>query len=161
MTIDFPQRIVNDARPGALLKSPLPLRPTSPRRSTLIRDPDYLAMVRQCPCLKCGLDGFSQAAHVRMNGRCHGQAIGAKPGDARALPLCADCHLYDADAQHKVGELAFWNDLGINPLIVCDRLYAKRGDVPAMRAVIYCAIAERESLAQDDGIKSVTRRGTP
>ena len=45
--------------------------------------------------------------------------------------------------QHHVGELQFWHDVGIDPLNVCERLYAKRGDLAAMRAAIFKAIAER------------------
>ncbi len=37
----------------------------------------------------------------------------------------------------------FWAELGINPLIVCEQLYAQRGDLVAMRAVIFNAIAQR------------------
>lgn len=43
-------------------------------------------------------------------------------------------------AQHNI---AFWHELGIDPLPICERLYAQRGDLVAMRAVILVAIAER------------------
>jgi hypothetical protein len=38
--------------------------------------------------------------------------------------------------------------VGINPFLAAKRLYAKRGDLVAMRAVVYHTIAERESRQQ-------------
>jgi hypothetical protein len=35
------------------------------------------------------------------------------------------------------------NRIGMNPLMVCERLYKQRGDLVAMRAVVMTAIAER------------------
>ncbi|WP_256470504.1 hypothetical protein [Bradyrhizobium sp. 45] len=37
----------------------------------------------------------------------------------------------------------FWAQLDINPLLVAQRLYAQRGNLVAMRAVVLVAIAER------------------
>lgn len=51
-------------------------------------------------------------------------------------------------AQHSRGERMFWAELGINPLLVAQRLYAQRGDLVAMRAVILVAIAERKSITE-------------
>lgn len=68
-----------------------------------------------------------------------------KPADRWALPLCADDHRLARGAQHKRGEEAFWRELGINPLLVCERLYAQSDDLVAMRAVIFVAIAERSA----------------
>ncbi|ULK98897.1 hypothetical protein [Bradyrhizobium sp. I71] len=68
-----------------------------------------------------------------------------KPDDAFAVPLCAGCHRLDRDAQHSRGERMFWAEIGINPLLVAQRLYAQRGDLVAMRAVVLVAIAERSN----------------
>lgn len=46
-------------------------------------------------------------------------------------------------AQHRRGEAEFWQSLGINPCLVAERLYRQRGDLVAMRAVIFVTIAER------------------
>lgn len=142
MTIDRPQRIVRATAPGALLKRLA--SPAQPRKQDSALDPDYLALVRQCPCLKCGMEP-AEAAHVRMSAGSLGKfnAMGKKPSDAHALPLCSGCHRNDPDSQHRIGEVAFWNGLGLNPLLVADRLYAQRGDLVAMRAVIFITIAER------------------
>jgi hypothetical protein len=148
----FPQRLANDAQPGELSKRPHGIVRIKAIESG--RDGDYLAMVRECPCIKCGLDGFSEAAHVRMNSAAFGkrQAKGKKPPDRFSVPLCTGCHTRDPDSQHKVGEAQFWHALGINPLIACEKLFAKRGDIPAMRAVIFNAMADRE-VAEQHGVR--------
>lgn len=143
MTAPYPRRITHHAPPGSLLKrfaAPAP----RPRAIEGERDPDYLALVRQCPCLKCGMEP-SEAAHVRFASAAFGKAsgLGKKPKDSEAVSLCAGCHRLDRDAQHARGERMFWAELGINPLIVAERLYAQRGDLVAMRAVILSTIAQR------------------
>lgn len=143
MIRDLPQRIARIAPPGALLKDvfdlTLRLRPAQNDD-----DPNYLAAIRQLPCLKCGMEP-SESAHLRMQSGAHGKrsAMGKKPAERHALPLCADCHRLDREAQHKIGERAFWGNLGLNPFLIADRLYAQRGDLVAMRAVILNAIADR------------------
>src|SRR5437868_1266902 len=101
MTFDRPQRIAIPSAPGALLKRFD--APPRPRRMESEQDPEYLARVRQCPCLKCGVEP-AEAAHVRMSAGSLGKfnALGKKPSDAHALPLCAGCHRNDADSQHRI-----------------------------------------------------------
>jgi hypothetical protein len=108
-------------------------------------DPAYLAQVRDCPCLYCGVDPCGEAAHVRLASAAFGKASGMqkKPEDRWALPLCRDDHLNARHAQHKRNEAEFWQALGINPLLVATRLYAQRGDLVAMRAVAIHTISER------------------
>ncbi len=149
MDSDHPQRIKAPEPPGVLLKRAFTIT-RKLKLLTMAHDPAYLAMVRQCPCLRCGLDPSAEAAHVRMSSGARGKAGGMrkKPDDKYSLPLCSACHIRDADSQHKVGELIFWHRVGLHPLEVCDRLYAQRGDIVAMRAVIFGAIGERESISQ-------------
>jgi hypothetical protein len=147
MILPRPQRLSHHAPPGSLLKrfdAPTPRIDARVKTGHAERDPDYLSMVRQCPCLKCGMEP-SEAAHVRYACASFGKASGLakKPDDRFALPLCSGCHRLDRDAQHNRGEKLFWIQLGINPLITCGKLYAQRGDMVAMRAVIFSAIAER------------------
>lgn len=138
-----PQRITPPAAPGVLLKRFEP----APRiiRAEPADDPDYLQNVRDCPCLYCGHDPCGEAAHVRLASAAFGKSSGMqkRPEDRWALPLCRDDHLNARHAQHKRSEDAFWQSLGINPLLVAQRLYAQRGDLVAMRAVIFVAISER------------------
>ena len=121
MPIDHPRRITPPSPPGALLKRASESQPRIASSSAGRDDPDYLAMVRQCPCLKCGMEP-SEAAHVRMSSAAYGKASGA---------------------QHNRGECEFWHSLGINPLLTADKLYAQRGDQVAMFAVIFTTIAQR------------------
>lgn len=144
MTLPRPQRISHPEPPGSLLK-----RITVPAQRRVDAepkggDPAYLAQVRQLPCLKCGMEP-SEAAHVRFASAAFGKASGMqkKPDDAHAVPLCAGCHRLDKGHQHSGSERLFWAQLGINPLLVAQRLYAQRGDLVAMRAVVMVAIAER------------------
>jgi hypothetical protein len=143
MTLPRPQRLTPPSPLGSLLKrTGVPTRSRIPSEE---RNPDYLALVRQCPCLRCGQDPAGVAAHLRLNSGLHNkrQALGRKPADSWVTPLCTGCHTNDADAQHRVGELVFWDRIGINPFLACERLHARRGDLVAMRAVVFSIIAER------------------
>jgi hypothetical protein len=142
MNANFPRRIVHPGPPGHLLK-----RVSQPRarvEEVAGRDLPYLALVRQLPCLKCGMEP-SEAAHVRFASAAFGKAsgLGKKPPENFTVPLCAGCHRLDRDAQHNRGEREFWDAIGINPLLTAQKLYARRGDLVAMRAVVMVAIAER------------------
>lgn len=143
MPVEFPRRIAAACPPGSLLKRHS-VQPRNVVSEATGRDVSYLAMVRQCPCLKCGMEP-SEAAHVRMASAAFGKTsgLGKKPEDRFALPLCAYCHRLARDAQHQRSELSFWGELGINPMLTAQRLYAQRGDLVAMRAVCMVAIAER------------------
>jgi hypothetical protein len=149
-----PQRLTPPAAPGSLLKRLVSLSTRTRLKEVTDRDPVYLAMVRQCPCLDCGMDPSGTAAHVRMQSGAHNKHGGMqkKPADRWALPLCEGCHTGASDSQHRVGEREYWARVGLNPLLVCAKLYAARGDVVRMRAVVFAAVAERESLSQICGI---------
>lgn len=105
----------------------------------------YLKLIRQLPCLKCGMEPAGEAAHVRLNSAAFNkrQAMAKKPEPRWCVPLCSGCHWRDRDALHRTGEYLFWHQIGLNPLLVCERLYAARGDVVRMRAIALAAIAER------------------
>jgi len=145
MTLLRPQRITPPAPIGSLLKCIEAPRP-APRQPGPDNDPDYLAAVRDCPCLYCGADPCGEAAHLRMASAAFGKAsgLGKRPADRWALPLCRDDHLNARHAQHKRNEAAFWASLGINAPLAATRIYAQRGDLVAMRAVCFVIIAERD-----------------
>ena len=147
MILPRPRRLTPPAAPGALLKRFTAEAPR-PRKADTERDPDYLAAIRQCPCLHCGMEPCYEAAHVRMASAAFGKAsgLGKKPADRWALPLCPDHHRLARDCQHNHGEQLFWDAIGINPLIACERLYAQSGDLVAMRAVIFSTIAVRGTI---------------
>jgi hypothetical protein len=144
MILPRPQRIIPPSAPGSLLKR-FDAPASRPRAIETERDPDYLAMVRTLPCLYCGMEPCGEAAHVRMASAAFRKASGMNktPPDKWALPLCGPDHRVLKTAQHNHGEAQFWYRLGISPLIVCEKLYAQRGDLVAMRAVVFSAIAER------------------
>lgn len=147
-----PQRLAAAHPPGSLLKRHHASQPRQMRATEAAgREADYLAQVRQLPCLCCGMEPAGEAAHVRMASAAFGKSSGLqkKPEDKWALPLCGDDHRVARHAQHNRSEQGFWNDLGINPLICCQRLYGVRGDLVAMRAVVLTTIAER-GTGQDD-----------
>lgn len=140
------RRITAVAAPGSLLK-----RPVQPRgvREAAGQDVDaaYLRDIRECPCLMCGLDPCGEAAHVRFASAAHGKSsgLGKRPEHKWALPVCGSDHRVARHAQHNRNEQEFWDALGINPLITAQRLYAQRGDMVAMRAVVMVTIAERSA----------------
>lgn len=145
MTRLHPQRIFAPSPPGTLLKrAGTADLPQQPRKTDGDADREYLILVRSCPCLCCGMEP-SEAAHVRFASAAFGKASGMqkKPDDRFAVPLCSQCHRLNRDAQHNRGERAFWEGLGINPLVCCAELYAQRGDLVAMRAVVMVTIAQR------------------
>jgi hypothetical protein len=138
-----PRRLAPPEPLGSLLKRPSV--PTTTARSSGHGDADYLGLVRQLPCLYCGVEPCGEAAHIKFSSSRFGKtnSLGKRPHDRDALPLCRDDHLNARHAQHKGGEEAFWDALGISPYLVAKRLYAQRGDLVAMRAVIMVAISER------------------
>lgn len=139
-----PQRFL-PAPPGSLLKRALDLRAKKRRPANDDNDLAYLRDIRACPCLRCGCDPAGEAAHIRRSSPAHGKfnGMGAKPADRFVVSLCAGCHREDSDALHRVGEPVFFALLGLDPLLICDQLYAVRGDLVRMRAVVFRAIAER------------------
>jgi len=138
--------VLNPAPPGSLLKRPRQQqRKLSLGRTPRALDAPYLALVRQLPCLKCGMEPAGEAAHVRMASAAFGKrsGMGEKPDDRWCAPLCPACHTRDPDSQHKVGEQQFWHDLGLNPLLICEELYAAAPDLIKMRAIVFHAVARR------------------
>jgi hypothetical protein len=140
-----PQRLSPPAQPGALLKRAFAIAQRIKLKAIGDSDPVYLAMVRQMPCLGCGVEPCGEAAHIRYNSGAHGKhnGMGKRPADRYVAPLCGGCHREDNSSQHKVGERAFWSWLAIDPLLIAEKLYAARGDIVKMRAVVMVAIAER------------------
>lgn len=141
--LERPKRLSPPARPGELLKRLEPIKRVHELKTT--SDRAHLFLLRCCPCLKCGMDPAGEAAHIRRSSPAHAKFNGmsAKPADRYSVPLCAGCHRQDHDALHRIGESLFFHILGIDPLLVAERLYAQRGDLVAMRAAVFAAIAGR------------------
>ncbi len=87
----------------------------------------HLEFIRSLPCLTCGDNTSTEAAHIRMGDRSAGKrptGMGEKPSDIWTVPLCGACHRY----QHKSSEAAFWQELGIDPVKKALALWAASGD---------------------------------
>jgi hypothetical protein len=87
MNPNFPRRIVHPGPPGHLLK-----RVSQPRarvEEVAGRDLPYLALVRQLPCLKCGMEPSGGGARaVRQRGVRQGLRAGQKSLTIATVPLC-------------------------------------------------------------------------
>lgn len=145
MTRSHPQRVFAPSPAGSLLKRiGAPTQPR-PHKTAAGQDAVYLKSIRQLPCLYCGVEPCGEAAHVKFSSARFGKSntLGKRPHDRNALPLCRDDHLNARHAQHKGSEEAFWDGIGINPYLVTNQLWAQRGDLVAMRAVVMVTISQR------------------
>ena len=75
-------------------------------KSRTVRDSEYRRLVTALPCIMCGIEGRSQAAHPNT-----GKGIGQKADGRLCFPLCADgpgyrgCHsLFDQGAAFSKAE---------------------------------------------------------
>lgn len=124
------------------LKPPPPLgsmlkREKNKQKATHGRQHDeaHLNFLRSLPCLVTLAPPPSEACHVRYADDEFGKeetGRGVKPDDMWALPLSSAVH----KMQHSMGERQFWSELGINPLIVCQRLWLCSGDLIAGMRII-------------------------
>lgn len=91
-----------------------------------MKRPAYLKWIRTLPCLACGNDTGTEAAHIRYTDRSvmkHNPGIGQKPADYFAVPLCSKCHR----DQHDFGdEEMWWEEMGKDPIKTALALYAYR-----------------------------------
>lgn len=100
---------------------------------------DHLRFIRSLPCTVCGTHRFVEAAHVRMASALHGKresGMSQKPDDCWSVPLCAEHHREGPDAQHKIGEEAFWRRHGIDPCNLALALWCATGDDERAEAII-------------------------
>jgi hypothetical protein len=124
----------NHAPIGSLLKGDKrPRKPVKARK----KDDGHRAFIASLPCCVSGVEGRTQAAHIRFASAEYGKpitGIGGKADDCFVLPLSVEMH----DEQHRAGdELAWWKSKGINdPLRLCLRLYSVSGDEIAARKLI-------------------------
>lgn len=143
MPLERPRRISPPAPPGSMLKS---ATAAQPRISQTERKPDYLALIRQLPCLYCGQQPCGESAHVNFSSAEFGRvnSLGKHSQDKFAVPICGEDHRIAKHSQHRGGEEAWWNSLGIEPYQVARQLWDKREDFVAMENIIRVAIADRD-----------------
>jgi len=70
----------------------------------MIRDEKHRRFIASLPCIVTGIEGSSQAAHIRKGL----YAMGMKPDDSLCVPLTWWQH----SKQHDIGEESFWSDYG-------------------------------------------------
>lgn len=91
------------------------------------KDDKHLDFIRSLPCVCCGNDIETEAAHLRAAAPQYGKRYtgkSEKPSDKWTLPLCGRCHRQ----QHDIGEIQFWEANRINPFILAMSLFASSGE---------------------------------
>ena len=106
-------------------------------------DEKHLAFIRQLPCIACGDNTSTEAAHIRFADRSIAKretGMAEKPDDRFTVPLCGKHHR----EQHEMGnELQWWrDDLEIDPVKVALALYSVTGDHERGEQIV---MASRES----------------
>jgi hypothetical protein len=99
------------------------------------KDAAHLEFIRSLPCVACGNDISTEAAHLRTERMEYGKrntGMQQKPSDMWTLPLCGSCHRQ----QHTGNEMNFWSNLGINPFVLALSLHAASGDHELAQEVI-------------------------
>lgn len=104
------------------------------QRRPRVKDEKHLAFIRTLPSLVPGREPV-EAAHIRYADDTYakrGSGLQQKPHDCWAVPLAADQHR----RQHSMAERAFWEGVGIDPVLIAALLYAHSGDETAAIQVI-------------------------
>lgn len=86
----------------------------------------HLEFIRSLPCVVCGDDTTTEAAHIRFACESVGKRSvgkGEKPDDIWTVPLCGEHHR----AQHRHGETAFWTTFQRDPIKIALALWAHTG----------------------------------
>lgn len=99
------------------------MRQRQPRET----DEQHLDFVRSLPCVVCGDDTCTEAAHIRSGNLAYGKentGMQQKPHDRWTIPLCGRCHR----VQHTQNEWRFWRDLKINPWTLAMTLHNISGN---------------------------------
>jgi hypothetical protein len=97
------------------------------QRQPRVHDEGYLNFIRGLPCIVCGNNIETQAAHIRMaDPRILKRQAGMqeKPDDVFTLPLCGKHH----EMQHRISEHKFWLWVGVDPILVALALHYWRGN---------------------------------
>lgn len=104
------------------------------QRRPRITSADHLAWLRTLPSLVPGA-GPIDAAHIRYGDSRYAKpatGMGEKPSDRWCVPLAHDVHM----SQHGRGERVWWEEQGIDPIIVAAFLWVHSGDEEAGLTII-------------------------
>ncbi len=96
----------------------------------MIRSKKHLRFIASLPCITTGLEGSTQAAHIRSGF----YGLGIKPDDSLVVPLSWQEHA----RQHSEGEGVFWLDFGgvQRAKDFAVRLYENTGDEFMCREIL-------------------------
>lgn len=100
-----------------------------------VKNEKHLEFIRSLPCLCCGNDIETEAAHIRAGNEFYGKRPtggSEKPSDCWTIPLCGRCHR----EQHKMNERGYWGERNIDPFLVALSLYASSGDFVTGESII-------------------------
>jgi len=102
----------------------------------------HLDFIRSLPCVICGRDDDTHAAHIRAASQKYGKretGKSEKPDDAWSVPVCGDDHVFGPDAQHNSNELDWWKRHGIDPFVLALALWRASGDDEAGALIVSMA----------------------
>jgi len=116
-----------------------------------IKDANYLAWVRGLPCLVCGNNIETEAAHVKYSdsrAAKYSPGMAEKSDDHFAVPLCSKCHR----SQHTMNEREWWVEKKIDPITTAAFLCLAYGDQARAEQIIETAriSAVSDCLRWDD-----------
>lgn len=97
------------------------------------KDPDYLAKLRQMPCVVCKAPAPSEIHHLKATGE-RGGAL--RSGDKWGLPMCHDCHINGVERHGSRREVSWFQHNGIDPLTLANSLWNSRHDLEAMMNIL-------------------------
>lgn len=114
--------------------------PTGPgQRRPRKRDKRHKAAIAQLSCAVTGTPGPSEVAHVRFGDAAQGKphtGMAEKPSDCWVVPLCAEMHRLNDDAQHGANERQWWEARGFDVLQLCRELYVASPEILAMEEIL-------------------------
>lgn len=108
------------------------------QREPRIKDHGHLDFIRELPCVVCGNNIETQAAHVRYAEPLAGKRPSGnseKPHDHFTIPLCGACHL-GPGGQHTTNERGWWQNIGIDPVYLALALWRVSGDHAAGSRIV-------------------------
>ena len=91
---------------------------------------DHLKWLRGLPCLTCGNNIESEAAHIRYSdsrAAKYSPGMAEKSDDCFVVPLCHRCHR-GPGGQHTTNEREWWLEKRIDPIQTAAFLYCASGD---------------------------------
>src|ERR1700678_1726046 len=94
------------------------------------KNKSHCDFIRSLPCLICQDNTATECAHIRMADPRIAKpitGIGIRPDDRFTTPLCHRHH----HQQHLLNEKEWWDDCGIDPVLIALALYSVSGDYNA------------------------------